>query len=360
MRFMVALWLLPAVALATGELQTRKVKVAPVEAGEVIEAVSLTGELHGMREVRVMAQLPERIRALPVQEGQRVKQGEILCILWGDVQGQAVDQAQAGLEAALSARDAARDNLNRMRALAQAGSISKSQLESVEAQARATEAQARQAGAMVGAAAAQKQRTVIRSPMDGVVTQITLREGDLASPGVPILTVVEPERLKAVLRVPERHFLRLAVDMPVLLSPLARPDQKVEGKIALRSPVIDRLTRTGLVEIHLDNSKGELVAGSAVKAKVELARRSNVVLVPAEAVLLTPDTDRTRKAVAFVADGSKAARREVEVGARQEDRLEVVSGLEVGEALVVHGAHFLRDGHPIEVMADARKPGAAQ
>jgi membrane fusion protein (multidrug efflux system) len=355
------MWWLPAAALAANELAERKVKVAPVETGEVVEAVSLTGELQGMHEVRVMALVPERIRALPVREGQRVARGDVLCVLHGDVQGQAVDQAQAALEAALSARDAARDNLNRMRTLAQAGSIPKSQLEAIEAQARTAEAQVRQASAAVGAASAQKQRTVIHSPIDGVATQIALREGDLASPGVPIMTVVDPRTLKAVLRVPERHFLKLAAGMTVQLSPLARPDQKVEGQVSVKSPVIDRMTRTGLIEVHLDNAAGELVAGSAVRARVVLARRPGVVLVPAEAVLLGPETDRTGAAVAFVAEGgTKALRREVMVGARQGDRLEIVSGLSPGEPLVVHGAHFLRDGNPIQVVAEGgRTPGAA-
>ncbi|MBI3183959.1 MAG: efflux RND transporter periplasmic adaptor subunit [Myxococcales bacterium] len=355
-------WLVPLSALAAGEvkeppkageLAERKVKVAPVETGEVVEAVSLTGELQGMREVRVMALLPERIRSLPVQEGQKVKQGDILCVLWGDLQTQGVDQAQAGLEAAISARDAARDSLARMRALSQAGSIPKSQLEAIEAQSRTAEAQVRQATAAVGAASAQKQRTVIRSPIDGVATQIALREGDLASPGVPIMTVVNPRHLKAVLRVPERHFLKLVEGLPVELSPLARPDQKVEAKVSLKSQVIDRMTRTGMVEVHLDNPDGALVAGSAVRAKVVLNRRPGVVLVPAEAVLLTPQTDRTGEAVAFVADGTKALRREVKVGARQGGWLEIVSGLRPGESLVVHGAHFLRDGNPIQVVAAA-------
>lgn len=355
-RWMV-LGLLCAVSSWAAELPERKVKVAPVGTGEVVEAISLTGELQGLHEVRVTAQLPERIRSVPVQEGQRVKRGELLCELWADLQGQALDQAQAGLEAATTARDAARDNLARMRSLAQAGSIPKSQLEAVEAQARTAEAQVRQATAGVGAASAQRQRTSIRSPIDGVVAQVSLKEGDLASPGMPILTVVNPDKLKAVLRAPERHFLKIAAGMEAEVSPLALPELKVSAKVSLKGPVIDRMTRTGLLEIHLDNKDGQWVAGSAVRTRVVLGRRADVVLVPAEAVLLSPETDRTGEAVAFVADGKKAVRRDVKVGIRQEDRIEIREGLAAGESLVVSGAHFLRDGNPIQVVAAA--PGKA-
>jgi len=114
--------------------------------------------------------------------------------------------------------------------------------------------------------------------------------------------------------------------------------------------VVDRLTRTGLVEIHLGNAERALMAGSAVRAKVELARKAGVVLVPAEAVIFTGDTERTGRALAFVAQGKLALRREVRVGVRQGDQLEILEGLAPGEQLIVQGAHLLRDQNPIVVL----------
>ncbi len=340
---------------AAESLPTRSVAVAPVGTGDVVKSVELIGELQGIEEVRIFAQVPDRIRTLAVDEGDKVKAGDLLATIWSDLQTEAVNQAEAALEAALANRDAVKDNLARMRTLREGSSIAQSQLDGVEAQFRAAEAQVRQATAMVASASAQRSRTLVRSPIAGLVTQLTLREGDMAGPGVPIMTIVRPDRVKAVLRVPERDFLHVEQGMPVRLSPLARLDQQVEGKVTIKGPVVDRMTRTGLVEVHLDNKDGKLVAGSSVRATIETGRRPNVLLVPAEAVIFTIETDRTGRALAFVAEGERALRREVRIGARQEDQLEIVEGLRLGDSLIVTGAHFLRDNNPIKVAAAAEK-----
>ena len=127
----------------------------------------------------------------------------------------------------------------------------------------------RQASAGLGSAGAQRDRVVVRSPISGVVAQVQLREGDLAATGMPIMTVIKPDRLKAVLRVPERDFLRVKQGMKVNLSPLAVPEQKVEGTVTLKGPVVDRMTRTGLVEVHLDNTDGALVPGDVCVVQIE-------------------------------------------------------------------------------------------
>ncbi|MBI5549343.1 MAG: efflux RND transporter periplasmic adaptor subunit [Deltaproteobacteria bacterium] len=337
----------------SGELPVRTVELAPVETGEVVEAVRLVGDLQGIEEVKVFALVPERIRTLLVKEGQPVRPGDALATLWSDLQSEGVHQAEAALEAALTQRDAAQDNLKRVKGMAEAGAAPQAQLEGALAQARAGEAQVRHATAMVATATAQRERTLVRSPIRGVVTAITLREGDLAGMGLPIMTIVRPDRLKAALRVPERDFFKVKEGMPVRIEPLGQEGAATEGKVTLKGPVIDRMTRTGLVEVVLENGEGKLVAGSAIRAAIELARRPNVVLAPAGAILLTADTERTRQAIAFVGEGSVARRRDVRLGLRDGERLEIVSGLAAGDALVVQGAHLLRDGNPIKVAAGA-------
>lgn len=342
-----------AVAKDANALPVRPVEVAPVGTGDVVEAVRLVGDLQGIEEVRVFALVPERIRTLIVKEGQPVRQGEVLATLWSDLQSEGVNQAEAALEAALTQRDAANDNLKRIKSMAEAGAAPQAQLDGALTGARAAEAAVRQATAMVASASAQKERTLVRAPIRGVVTQIALKEGDLAGMGMPIMTIVRQDKLKAVLRVPERDFFRVKEGQPVRVEPLGQPGNVANGKVTLKGPVVDRMTRTGLVEVMLDNADGKFMAGSAVRAAIELLRRPGVVLVPASAILFTADTERTRQAIAFVAEGTTGRRRDVTVGWREGDRLEIVKGLSKGEQLVVSGAHLLRDNNPLKIVAAA-------
>lgn len=349
----------PEAKSAEDELPVRTIRAAPVELGTRTEHVDVIGELEGIEEVRIYAQVAERIRTLAVREGGRVKKGDLLATVVGDLQSEAVHQSQAGLEAAIANRDAILDNLKRTRVLVQGGAGTAGQLEALEAQARAAEAQVRQASSALGSASAQKSRTVIRSPIEGVVSQIALQAGDMAAPGTPIMTVVRGDRLKAVLRVSEREFYRVKEGMPVRISSLASPDLFADASVSLKGPVVDRLTRTGLLEVELENTEGRLLAGSAIRAKIEVAREENVVLVPAEAVLLSGETERTGMGMAFITDGKTASRRDVKIGARQGDKLQILEGLKPGEQLVVQGAHFLRDSNPIR-LADDVKPVEAR
>jgi RND family efflux transporter MFP subunit len=285
-----------------------------------------------------------------VKEGDDVTAGATLVILEGQMLSEGVRQAQAAIDAATASSDALRDDVERIRALVKAGSASRQQLDGVEARLRSADAQVRQLEAALSQASTQRNRTTLRAPIAGTVAQITLQEGDLATPGIPLLTVVRRDRLRAVLRVPERQFLKIASGMPVHLAPLARPDLDVAAEVSVLGPVIDRATRTGLVEVHIDNADGLLVPGSAVRVRIEVDRRKDAVLVPSRAIILGVDTERTGEATAFVVKEGIAKRRTITLGERQGDNLEVRDGLEAGEELVVVGAHLLRDDSPVKVL----------
>lgn len=339
------------------ELPVRTVRLAPVQTGDVVERVELNGELEGVQEVHVFAEVAERVRGVSVREGEAVRAGDVLATLHGDIHSEALRQSEAALEAAMASRDGTLDNLRRTRALAEAGAVSAAQLESLEAQARAAEAQVRQARAAVGQAAAQGSKVVITSPIDGVVAGLQIRTGDMVSPGAPLLTVVRSDELLARLRVPEREFLHVEEGMPVRVAPLGRPERVVEGEVSMRSPMVDRMTRTGVVEARLENPDGLILPGSAIRARIELNRRPGVILVPAEAILFTAETRQTGHAQAFVGEDERALRRDVRIGVRQADELEIVEGLSEGEQLVIEGAHFLRDGNPISVLPPRTESG---
>ena len=325
------------------------VQAAPAAEGTVLDTVEVLGEFQGREEIRVFATVPDRIRELLVKEGDRVKAGDVLLTVWNDLQGGAVAQAQAGQAAASVGAKAAHDNLVRMRKLAADGVIPPAQLEAAEAQANAAAAQVRAASTGVGMAGLQKDRTVVRAPIDGVVTSLAVKAGDMAGAGMPLLTLVQPDRLKAVLKVPERSFLKLTQGMPVTLSPVARPDLTRAAQVTLKGPIVDRMTKTGQIEAEFDNADGKFVPGSTARAVFELGRRDRVVLVPPEALQLTANTELTREATLFVTDGKVARERKVKIGARQPGQIEITEGLKAGERIVVVGAYLLRDGAQVRI-----------
>lgn len=327
----------------------RLVVVEPATSGVAEERVSMLGDVQGEVEVRVFAQMPERIRVLHVREGDSVRAGDPIATLDADLQSTGVAQAGAAVSASEAARDQLRAELERARTLAASGAAPRAQVDALAAQLRTSEAQVAQLSAARRGAGAQRARTVIRAPVDGTIALLAVQHGDTVAPQMPICSVVRSDRVKVVLRVTEQDWVRIREGMEVRVRPSALPDVTRIGAVTRVSPMIDRMTRTASVEVMVDNADHALRPGMVAESSIVLARREGVTQVAGRAVVMTPDTDTDQTALVFVADGDVAHRREVHLGVRYGDRMEITSGIDVGDRVVVEGQHLLREGTRIRV-----------
>lgn len=339
----------------------RVVAVDDVVTGDAAERLELLGDVEGELEVKVFAQLAERITRVHVKEGDRVKAGQPLATLHADLQAAGVLQARGAYEAAVANRDRLVEDVARGEKLLQGDGMSPAQLSTLKANLKAAEAQVAQLSGAAESAAEQRNRTVIRAPMDGVVGLITVDDGDMANPAVPLATVARLDRVKVKLEAPEADWVRIVPDMAAEVTAPVLPGARFMGKVRRVSPMIDRTTRAGTVEVLVENADGRLRPGMVARAGVELSRRVDAVLVAGGAPLLTSNTDRDGSAVVFVVDGETAKRRDVKVGKRFGERIEILEGLTAGEKVIVKGQHLLRDGNPIrlEGVGPAKPAGGA-
>lgn len=332
----------------------RLVTVAPVVADEATESLTLLGEVQGEKEVRLAAEVPEKVVEIHVAEGDQVDKGDALVTLDAGLLAADLAQAQAAEEVARANRDELRSELERIRGLVGQGAAAMAQLESLETRLRAAEAQVAQLAAAQRAAGRRRARSTLRAPFDGTVASIAVEEGDLAAPQMPVALLVQMARVEVALQVAERDFLRIDVGDEARVRPPAKPALVRVGQVARRSPVVDRVTRTGTVVVAVDNEDEALLPGMVAEVDLVLARRTGVVMVPAEAVVMTPETARTDRAEVFLVDeaGRRAERRTITLGRRYGGRLEIADGLAPGERVVVRGQHLLRDGALIRLTED--------
>ena len=332
----------------------RRVVTAPVLRDEAVDQLVLLGDVQGSVEVQVFAQLPERIRTLHVHEGDTVSAGDPIATLEAALPSSDVAQAAAALAAAEASRDQLTLELDRVRGLVARAALPANQLEGLEAQVRAADAQVAQLQATQRGASLRRDQTVVRAPVDGIVAMLSVSAGDMVVPARPLCAVVQMDRVEIELTPVEPDWVRLEEGMAVEVRPTALPEVERDGVLVERSPVIDRLTRTGKATVSIDNPEHVLRPGMVAEVEIVLRRRENVLFVPGEAVRLTTTTEEDQRAVVFVADSGRAARREVRLGRRYGARIEIVDGLEEGERVVVRGQHLLRDGTAIRTVAADR------
>jgi len=159
------------------------------------------------------------------------------------------------------------------------------------------------------------------------------------------LRIVNMDQVKVVVNVIERDFSKIKLNQKALVSVGAYPDETFAGKTSLISPTINPMTRTASVEITIPNRNHRLKPGMFAKVDIIVREKADAILIPTYAVLEQSDVNRV-----FILANGKAASREIQLGADQGESVEVLSGVDIGDSLVVAGHHRISSGEKVRVI----------
>ena len=182
----------------------------------------------------------------------------------------------------------------------------------------------------------------VRAPISGVVARNYLDAGELATESTPLVLIVSGDEMKAVIKVPEAEMNEISLGMAAELTVPSIEDHVFTGEVREISPVLDADTRTCRMTILFENDGMNLVAGMYGYVSVVTEEKSDVICVPAVSVLF--DGEGREEPYCFVIEDDTAHRRPLEIGIITDDRIEVLSGIEVGERVVISGQEGLEDG----------------
>jgi membrane fusion protein (multidrug efflux system) len=187
--------------------------------------------------------------------------------------------------------------------------------------------------------------TLVRAPIDGVVSQRMVKAGNTITANAGIFRITDMDPLLAYLYVPEQEFRKLRPGQPVAMTVDALPGDTFHGRIQRISPVIDPSTATFKVTAEIPDTSGQLKPGMFGRVNVIYDTRSNVPLVPRVA-LLSSESDTS----VFVVEDGVAQARDIEVGYASRGNIEVVAGLNPGDQVVVIGQNGLKPGAMVHVI----------
>jgi membrane fusion protein, multidrug efflux system len=313
------------------------VETAAVTVGSIAREVVVPGTVQPIRTLAVNSQTSGALLAVAVEEGSRVAAGQVLARVDArEIEAQ-VRSAQAQYEVARAARERAEQLRERQ-------VITVAEYERDRAAHDAARAQLDQLRTRLGF-------SVIRAPSAGVVTAKTVEAGDVVSPQTRLFEIADISTLVVPVRVSELDVVRLSAGDAVRVTLDAYPERPLEGRIRRVFPSADPATRLVPVEVALTGgAAGVARPGFMARVSLALGTREGVLLVPQSAVVGAAGA----QAVFVVADGA-AERRPVVTGLTSQGLVEIVSGVEEGDPVVVVGNHDLRDGATVRVVAG---PGA--
>lgn len=324
-RMLVGAAIVAALVLAFALARPAAVTVATVSRGAAIDVVYATGVVDFVRQARLAPIVTAPIHRVLVEEGESVRRGALLA--------QLDDGAVRATAAQLAAQaQAARSAASRVQTLYQRGFASRAAWDDARGARDAAEAAARSARERLDDYA-------IRAPFAGAVLRREAEPGDQATPSRVLFVIADQSSLRITADLDERDIARVAVGQPALIRADAFPGQTFDARVAEVTPQGDSTTRVFRVRLSLD-PETPLRAGMTVEANIISGEREDALLAPASAV---------RDGVAFVVARNRVQRREVQVGASGEARVEILEGLAEGDVVVLDPPDSLRDGQTVRV-----------
>jgi RND family efflux transporter MFP subunit len=312
---------------AAPSLPAVPVRVQTVQPRQRTATEEVVGTVRSKLRSVIEAKVSGRIARMLVVPGQQVQAGALLVELDAREIQARYDQARALLEQA-------EREYKRRQALLKDNTISPAEFDAAESQLRVAQAAVQEAETLLT-------YTKVVAPFTGLVTAKRADVGDLAAPGKPLLEMEDPTTLRLEADVPEALLdkVKLGDKLPVTI-PAA--GLTVVGVVSEITPVADPASRTFPVKVDLPPAAG-LRSGQFGRVAVPVAQLQ-AIRVPSQAVIL-----RGQMELAFVVSDGRAQMRLVKTGKRLNGEVEIVSGLNAGEQLVVDGAAGLRDGQPVTI-----------
>lgn len=317
-----------------------KIKFAHAEKAQLSPIITVTGDVvfDPDRVAAVGSRIPGRVRRVLKLPGDVVKKGDVLA----EIESAELGEAQAGVAAAKAHAEAASANEKREAALAANKVSSQRDAELARANAAAARAELvaaeQRVKAMGGRVGGEIGILQLTSPIDGKVVELHVARGQSVEPSHTAFRVADLGQVWIELAVFERDVGRIRAGDRVEISPQSNAKVSLNGKVQHVGDVIELDSRSADVRVEVDND-GSLRPGQSVLAKIHTARSGGTALLLPQAAVTSVDG----KATVFVAHGETSVEpRAVHVGSRDRTMVEVLSGLEASDRVVVDGVFALK------------------
>jgi HlyD family secretion protein len=382
------------------------VNVTKPERGEIVRLVQAPGDVEAVLEVEVSSELVAKIEEMPVEEGDVVKKGDLLCrldnrYLLAEMESAEarIAQLQSAITQAQTDLEKAERDLGRQISLSEADATSDLELrdyKTVRDKSRSLLDQRRHEQAQAEAALKRiredLEKTVIRSPIDGVISKLSAKQGEVVvtgtmnNPGTVIMTISDLSRMQVRARVDEIDVPLVKADQPARLYLQADPDNPVPAKVVrvaskgTKPQGRDVVTFETMLEVLSNDPR--IKPAMTANVEIEVARNAEALTVPVEAVVHRmrkelPDSivaefdrrqgglalsERARQAqylkVVYVMNDDVAHVRLVEPGIADTRRVEIASGIEPSDTVIVgpyRSLDQLKDGKKVALSEEEKK-----
>lgn len=316
----------------TGDIQKISlIKVQEVKPQYFAEKFTVVGVVKPYASAKISSEEGGLILSILKNKGDRVGSGQIVVRLKKDVEGATYDQMVAQYELAKLNFEKQQQLYDENATTEIAYLTAKWQLEAASKGLEVVKTHI--------------SKGFIRSPINGVVEDKFMNNGEMSAPGIPILSIVDVSRVKISAGIPEKYVEQIKNGQDVKITVEVLPGVDFTGKISYISPSLAQGSRTFEIEIVINNK--DRLLKPEMSANVELARKEdeNAIAIPQDYII-----DYGDEKYVFVYDNGIAKKTDLTLGGRNENLVLVKSGLNAGDKLIIEGFQTLNDGEKVKVV----------
>lgn len=321
--------------------------------------IQLTGSVTATEDAVVYAKVPERLERLNVRVGDRVSRNQIIAVQYSAISAQALLAAQAAAANAEAQLQLARTEFERMERLHKQRAVSNQQLQQISTQLKAAEAANAASLAQVSQAKEQLANSNASAPFNGIVSAIFVEENQMLQAGQPIAQVINPTSMKAKPRISGKDISRIKQGQIVNVVIPSLDNKNYNGKISNINRSLDPVSKTLEVEITFSNADQNLRSGMYGEFYVATDSVINTIVIPENALLSQTEVrinretgvqETIKKYFVLIVEAGKAVSKEVTVGLPGDGRIEILTGLNYGDNVIVTGNNIVRNGQPVNII----------
>ena len=323
-----------------------KVTISKVAIDNDSQFLSVSGKIQASNSANLSTRMMGYVTKVHVNVGDRVKKGQLLVSINNtDLQAKKA-QVAAGITQAKTAFNNAEKNYNRFKNLFSSTSITQKEMDDMTANYEMAKASLESANQMKNEINAQFAYSNITAPFSGVITSKNIENGDMANPGMPLISLETPKDFEVVAMVPETEIsqIKKGITVTVLVKSV---NKRIKGKVSEVSTSAKNTGGQYLVKIALEKTDVNILSGmfSTVQFPVERKLEASLVLIPTAAIV----TKGQLSGVYTVSQSNTALLRWLRLGRTYGDKVEVLSGLNADESYIVSGGGKLFNGAKITI-----------
>ncbi len=335
------------------------VKIYKVKAGEISKYIRVTGSVTAEEDVIVYSKVAERVEKIYAKPGQRVTKNQVLAVQKNEILKQGMEIAHSAFKTAEAQAKLAVQDFERMDKLFSERAISRQQFDQIKTARETAEHTLDQARSGYEQAKEQYENSFIKAPFNGVVAAVYVEENQMVNMGQPVVQVLSSSKMKSKVNLTGQDIQNVKAGQKVVIKFPTIPGEEFTGRVEKINSAIDRMSKSLEVEVAFSKSDNRLKSGMFGEFFIETQNHSNSLVVPETALLTQTEVkiskntglqNPVKKYFLFVVENRSAKLKEVKTGITNNGQVEITSGLNTGDSIVIVGQNIVKEGQSVNVI----------